>query len=341
MAPESPSRPARSGLSSQVATLTEGLASLVATLEPDTLAGPDAAALYAALAQVERLVVAAKCLLAPRIASSGLWEARGHRSPARMLAEVEGISPGQANRTLVTGRRLAELPATEAALRAGRLSGAKAAEITGAASVDPASEAALLAGSLDEPLAATTERCRRARAGAARHDPVATARAIHAARHFSHWHDAEGAFCFSGQDSPERGAALLARLVPAAHRLRDARRAATTGPSPVPPSRRGRCGPTPSWPWSPGPRPGSPAPATPTLTPALIPALIPALMPALPARSPRPPGAPMMSMPPPGTPMTPMPSPGGSPGDRGHRGCGGHRDCGGPTTSSTGRRRPP
>jgi hypothetical protein len=225
MALESPSRPASPGLTSQVATLTEGMASLVARLDPDTLLGADATALYAALARLERLVGAAKVLLAPRIATSGHWEAEGHRSPASLLADLEGVSPGQAKRTLTTGQRLVGLPGTEEALRAGRLSGPQVAEIAETATVDPGAESSLLAGAGSESLRATKERCLRARAAAAHHDPVATARRIHAERHFTHWNDAEGAFCFAGKDTPERGAALLARLVPAAHRLAQARQA--------------------------------------------------------------------------------------------------------------------
>ena len=61
--------PASPGLTSQVATLTGLLGAFVADLEPDTLLGSDAAALYAGVAKLERLVVAAKCLLAPRIAT--------------------------------------------------------------------------------------------------------------------------------------------------------------------------------------------------------------------------------------------------------------------------------
>jgi hypothetical protein len=215
-----------------VATLTEGMASFLAALDPNTLLGADATALYAALVRLERLVGAAKVLLAPRIATSGHWESEGHRSPASLLADLEGVSPGQAKRTLATGRRLAELPSTEEALRHGRLSGPQVAEIAETAAVDPAAESDLLAGAESESLAATKERCQRARAHAARHDPLVTARRLHTERHFSHWNDAEGAFCFSGKDTPERGAALLARLVPAANRLRDARRAAAPPATP-------------------------------------------------------------------------------------------------------------
>ena len=99
-------------------------------------------------------------------------------------------------------------------------------------------------------MASTKERCLAVRATSARSDPLGSARRIHAERHFSHWTDGEGAFCFSGRDSPERGAALLARLVPAANRLRDARRAAATGVTATP-----------------TPAPGATPPATPDLRP--------------------------------------------------------------------------
>jgi len=229
----SSSPPAAHGLTSQVATLTGLLGAFVADLEPDTLLGSDAADLYAAVARLERLVGAAKCLLAPRIATSGHWEQAGHRSPASLLAALEGVPVGQARRTLVTGQHLMDLPAIEEAVRSGDLSGPKAALMTDTAAIDPASEGRLLAGAATEGLATVKERCARARATSARNDPLAAARRIHAERHFSHWTDDEGAFCFSGRDSAERGALLLARLVPAANRLRDARRAAAASESAV------------------------------------------------------------------------------------------------------------
>jgi hypothetical protein len=219
-----------------MASVRSALGSLVADLDPDTLVGADAASLYADFARLERLVVGAKTLLAPRIAASGHWEAEGHRSPAGLLATLEGGSAGQAKRTLATGHHLAGLPSIEAALRQGRLSGPQAAEITDAASLDPRAETLLLAGSDDEPLSATKERCQRFVASSARHDPVAAARRIHAKRCFTHWSLPDGTFCYEGKDTPERGAALLARLLPAANRLAEARRAAATGVTPSSPS---------------------------------------------------------------------------------------------------------
>jgi len=212
-----------------MSSLSAALAAVVADLDPGLLVGPDAAALYASFAHLERLVTAGKTLLAPRIAASGHWETEGHRSPAGLLATLEGGTNGAARRTLETGRRLAGLPGCEEALRSGTLSGAKLTEITQAAEAAPDAEAALLAGSDAEPLHVVKERCARVRSTAAGRDPLATYRRIHAERSFTSWTDAEGAFCFTGRDTAERGAALLARLVPVANRLRADRRAAATG----------------------------------------------------------------------------------------------------------------
>ena len=218
------SSPPALGLTSQVASLTEGLSAFLADLNPDTLLGADAASLYADFARMERLVVAGKTLLAPRIAISGHWESAGHRSAASLLADIEGVSAGQAKRTLETGQRLTSLPSMEEAVRQGRLSGPKVAELAEAASLDPRAESLLLAGSEDEPLRATKERCLRFKATSSANDPLATAQRIHANRSFAHWTDADGSFCYRGCDTPERGAALLARIIPVAHRLRSARR---------------------------------------------------------------------------------------------------------------------
>ena len=231
MALDLSSSPASPGLTSQVATLTELLGEFVAVLVPDTLLGADAASLYADFARMERLVTTAKLLLAPRIAASGHWESVGHRSPASLLADIEGVSAGQAKRTLATGQRLTSLPSMEEAVRQGRLSGPKVAELAEAASLDPRAETLLLAGSEYESLQATKERCLRFKATSPGQDPLATAQRIHARRSFAHWTDADGTFCYRGTDTPERGAALLARIIPAARRLRSARRASTSDAS--------------------------------------------------------------------------------------------------------------
>ena len=228
------------GISTQVGQATALLADIIATLDPARLTGTDAAGLYRMFATVERLSMAGKTLLAPRVDESGVWRDGGHRSPASMLAELEGVPTGQARNTLEVGHRLPDLPGTEEALRSGTLSGPKVSELSGAAVLDPGSEGILLAGAADQPLQKVKERCQRARMTAEQRDPMATVRRIHAARQFSSWTDAEGAFCFQGRDTADRGAKILEQLQHAVVRMRSAERVAGRGQqgTAVPPAAR-------------------------------------------------------------------------------------------------------
>jgi hypothetical protein len=203
---------------------SELLGSVVGRLDADRLTGADAALLYGLLAGIERLTMAGKTLLAPRIDESGVWRESGHRNSAVMLAELEGVPTGQAKNTLEVGHRVRQLPGTEEALRSGVLSGAKATELSGAAVLDPTGEARLLEGAGTEGLAGVKERCRRSRASSSADDLVATVRRIRSGRHFSSWIDADGAFCFRGRDTADRGARILEQLEFTASRLRAAER---------------------------------------------------------------------------------------------------------------------
>jgi hypothetical protein len=217
------------GLLARMAAHRAEAESIVAELDPDRLLGHDATALYAEFAASERLMQAGKTLLAPRIETSGVWRDDGHRDAASHLAAVEGVSAGQARGTLINGRRLEELPGTEEVLRQGRLSAPKLTELCGAGALDPARESELLRGAADEPLALVKQRCRRSRATSAQKDPMATMRKVHADRYFNSWTDPEGAFCFQGRDTAERGVRILNHLRHVADCLQKERRAARGG----------------------------------------------------------------------------------------------------------------
>ena len=204
------------------------LSILVAELEPGRLGGADARELYASFSRVERLSMAAKTLLAPRIDESGIWKEGGHRDASALLAAVEGVPTGQARSTLELGQRLEELPGTEEAVRAGRLSRQKAAELAGAASLDPATEDTLLKSAEDEPFFTFRDRCRRARAAASQADPMAAVRKAHKERSFTSWNDPDGTFHFKGSDTPDRGARIQATIDAAAAAIRkEAKKAGT------------------------------------------------------------------------------------------------------------------
>jgi hypothetical protein len=209
-----------SGLRARLEKASAVLSSVVAELDPSCLTVKDATDLYAVFAGLERLSSAGKTLLAPRIDESGIWRDSGHSTAATMLASLEGVSTGQARNTLEVGHRLHQLPGTEAAVRNGALSAPKVAELTRAAALDPTRETELLNGAAGQPLHEVKDRCQRARATSSREDPLAAVRRIRAARHFSSWTDPEGAFCYQGRDTADRGAQILSHLGYSAAHLR-------------------------------------------------------------------------------------------------------------------------
>src|ERR1039457_3960898 len=101
------------GLGARLESARALLATVVSELDPDCLTGAGAAALYGSFAGLERLSMAGKTLVARRVEASGVWRDTGHRDAATMLAQVEGVSTGQARTTLAAGRRLEALPGTE------------------------------------------------------------------------------------------------------------------------------------------------------------------------------------------------------------------------------------
>jgi Domain of unknown function (DUF222)/HNH endonuclease len=189
-------------------------------LDAECLPKLDASAVYTWASKINRQMEAVLALVAPVIESSGIWKEKGERSCASYLASLEGVSAGQARATLDVGRALTELPKCEKAARDGLLSRPKLIELTTALASNPSSESALLASAASEPLWATKERCQRARATNRKADPLAATRRIRAARHLTWWSDAEGAFCFKGRDTADRGALMRARLDALANEIR-------------------------------------------------------------------------------------------------------------------------
>jgi HNH endonuclease len=200
------------------------LSDVVAQLEPGRLSGGDAKELYGSFVLFERLAMAGRTVLAPRIDASGIWRDEGHGNAASFLASLEGVSTGQARRTLELGQRLDQLPDTKDALCQGTLSAPKATELTSAGVLAPEREAELLSGAAAEPLHEVRDRCQRSRATSVGHDPIAATKRIYAGRHFSSWTDPEGAFCYRGRDTADRGARILEHIGHVSTRLRRLRR---------------------------------------------------------------------------------------------------------------------
>jgi hypothetical protein len=146
--------------------VTGQLRSMLRRLDAACLSGPQAVALVEWFAEVERLAAAGKALVAGRAAETNQWRRDGDRSPEHWLARRSGSTVGAAKETLDTARRLEQLPATDAAVRDGKLSAQQAAAVADAATADPSAESSLLAAAPKESLAELRNRAERVKAAA-------------------------------------------------------------------------------------------------------------------------------------------------------------------------------
>jgi hypothetical protein len=196
----------------------------LAGYEPERISGADADRMLKAFAEIERLASAGKLLSARRVESSNVWRRTGHRSAAAHLADATGTGLGPAITTLETARQLGELPATDDALRGGRLSEAQVKEIAGAAILQPDAEQELVDAAGKQPLNVLKLRCRRVRAGNT--DQHESYERIRRGRYLRHWSDPDGAVRFDARLTPDDGARLIASVKAEAARLgSEARRA--------------------------------------------------------------------------------------------------------------------
>ena len=185
----------------------------VSELDPDVLEARSAARLTETFARMERLSAAGKALTARRMADSGVWRRSGERSPAHWLAKKTGTSVGQAVTTLETATRLSELPATEAAVRRGKLSEAQSKEIASAASANPMAEKELLGIAHSEGMGTLKQQCARVKAASSK-DEIDRYEKIRKSRYLRHWTNVDGAFRLDARLTPDAGAVVVAALEP-------------------------------------------------------------------------------------------------------------------------------
>lgn len=85
--------------------LLDELAEAVQGLEPDRVAGVDAARLVTLFERGERLCAARKTLMAARAVDCRQWAGKGARSPQEWLSEISGVPVATAQRTLLTAEQ--------------------------------------------------------------------------------------------------------------------------------------------------------------------------------------------------------------------------------------------
>jgi hypothetical protein len=194
----------------EIRSAIDALAAVVRDLEPGVLDGPGATRLLELFVRGEHVCAAGKALAATRVDATGAHRVRGHRSAGELLAAVSGVTVGAAESTLRTAKRLEDLPATDAAFRAGELSELQAREVSYAASKDPAAEGALLGTAKRGRVKGLKEHCARVVAASIA-DDEAWARELHGRRAVYTWTE-HGAFRADVTLAPDRAAGFHAAL---------------------------------------------------------------------------------------------------------------------------------
>ncbi len=188
------------------------------------LSGAECARLAEELAAVENACAAARLFASVRAVDCGAHHQRGFRDGAGWVARHTGATVAQARHTLETASGLADCPDTKAALVAGEVSVAQAAEITRAEAETRGAETGLLERARRSNLTDVRDHARQWRQS---HTPVEDLhRRQHEARCLRHWRDRLGMVCFTGGLRPETGLPLVRRVEADAQRARRAARQA-------------------------------------------------------------------------------------------------------------------
>jgi hypothetical protein len=164
---------------------------IVATLDPACIDGHLARALLDEFARGQRITAAGTALVARRVDETGTFDRSRHRSAAHYLAKITGTSVGVATATVKASHLLEELPATDGALRAGRLSTTQVTLVAEAAAADPSAEPRLLDSAAHDGIRGLRATSARVLAAAA-DDADARYERIRKARSFRHWADLDG-----------------------------------------------------------------------------------------------------------------------------------------------------
>jgi hypothetical protein len=182
---------------------------LAREFDATTLTPGDAARTLEQLGTIRRLVDGMVAKTAKRISDTSAHMFTGDRNAASFVAKNLGITSGEARDAIDTATMLEELPATDAAVRAGELSAKQAHMIAAASNANPSAERELL-DAAQHGLAPLRDACIAARAAVENPD---TRRARHHhERSFRHWLDADGMIAGRFRLAPEIGAQVVKQI---------------------------------------------------------------------------------------------------------------------------------
>jgi hypothetical protein len=170
------------------------------------------------LASVRRVVDGMVAKAAKRVADTS------DRDGAAQVARTLGVGAGEARAAIATAKKLEQLPATDQAVREGRLTAGEAQLIAVAATANPAAEEQLLR-TAEQGLVPLRDACVRARAAV--EDQTARAQRHHRQRCFRIWSDTDGMIAGNFRLEPEVGGPVKAAFDEAVQRIFRAHKAGT------------------------------------------------------------------------------------------------------------------
>ena len=193
---------------SRLSELVASARTVVSLIDVASMTGAEAARSFELFASLERLAAAGKILVAPRLADSDEWARQGHHSATEWMAKTSGTSVGDAKRVADTAEKIADLGATQDALRSGNLSPAQAAAVGDGAAADPAAEAELLDAAGRESVRSLRDKARRVvlNSRGSVEERYARQRTL---RSFSNWTDDEGRVAGRFRLTPDAGSAVV------------------------------------------------------------------------------------------------------------------------------------
>ena len=189
--------------------------------DASALAGDEALRVVDELGAIRRVVDGMLAKTAKGVADTSAHAATGDRNAAAAVARSLGVGAGEVRSFMGTATKLEQLPATDAAVRTGKLSSLEARMIADAATVNPQAEQELL-DAAQRGLVPLKDACIAARART--EAPKERAQRQHAARRFRMWTDDDGMLAGKFRLTPEVGGQVKAAIDSAVKRTFRARR---------------------------------------------------------------------------------------------------------------------
>ena len=183
------------------------LEAIARDFDPAACTGDDAVACVKELGIIRRLTDGMVAKAAKRVEDTAAHAYGSDRSAAELTERLVGVSSGEAKRAIETAAKLEALPATAAAVRAGKLSMRQTDLIVATAADDPTVERDLLQAA-SQGMVPLRDACIAARAR--REDETERAARQHAKRSFRSWTNPEGMVEGHFTVTPEVGGAIKA-----------------------------------------------------------------------------------------------------------------------------------